>query len=477
MFQKKRYFLSIFFCLLFLILCSLPGILPEHAAGDALNTSVSFDLPQTLSEPRVPFAVIDPSVQPSLTLYAKSAVLMDAESGRILYEKNGYEILPMASTTKIMTCILALENGDLNDYAEVSSYASGMPKVHLGARSGEFFRLEDLLYSLMLESHNDSAVIIAEHIAGNTGEFADMMNRKARKIGCDNTFFITPNGLDAVSTSTDGQTHIHSTTAADLARIMSYCITSSPKKEEFLTITRTASHSFTGFQKSGEDYVSDGRTFTCNNHNAFLSMMEGALSGKTGFTANAGYCYVGSLRQEDRTFVVALLACGWPNNKSYKWSDTKKLMSYGLENYTTHPLQEALLSSSDLVIGVTGLSALGQPLGKGCFRAERAAELLGCTMEHHITEEDLARLIASEQGQQKDLKGRTFYAVLHQYEEKEHRAAAEKLVELLRRQGIEHVLVTCATGNRRQSGENTNPWYGRAELPVREAEEEWEPGE
>ena len=139
--------------------------------------------------------------------------------------------------------------------------------------------------------------------------------------------------------------------------------------------------------------------------------------------------------------------------------------------------EPALLSSSDLVIGVTGLSALGQPLGKGCFRAERAAELLGCTMEHHITEEDLARLIASEQGQQKDLKGRTFYAVLHQYEEKEHRAAAEKLVELLRRQGIEHVLVTCATGNRRQSGENTNPWYGRAELPVREAEEEWEPGE
>ena len=254
----------------------------------------------------------------------------------------------MASTTKIMTCILALENGDLNDYAEASSYASGMPKVHLGVRSGEYFRLEDLLYSLMLESHNDSAVVIAEHIAGSTGEFADMMNRKAKEIGCENTFFITPNGLDAVSTSTDGQTHIHSTTATDLARIMSYCITSSPKKEEFLTITRTASHSFTGFHKSGEEYVSDGRSFTCNNHNAFLSMMEGALSGKTGFTANAGYCYVGSLRQEDRTFVVALLACGWPNNKSYKWSDTKKLMSYGLENYTTHTLQEALLSSSDL---------------------------------------------------------------------------------------------------------------------------------
>lgn len=346
--QKKRYFLYILFSLLFLILCSLPAMHTGNTAADVLNHSISSGLPQTLSVFRAPSAVVDSSVQPSITLYAKSAVLMDAESGRVLYEKNGSEILPMASTTKIMTCILALENGDLNDYAEASSYASGMPKVHLGVRSGEYFRLEDLLYSLMLESHNDSAVVIAEHIAGSTGGFADMMNRKAKEIGCENTFFITPNGLDAVSTSTDGQTHIHSTTATDLARIMSYCITSSPKKDEFLTITRTASHSFTGFQKSGEEYVSDGRSFTCNNHNAFLSMMEGALSGKTGFTANAGYCYVGSLRQEDRTFVVALLACGWPNNKSYKWSDTKKLMSYGLENYTTHTLQEALLSSSDL---------------------------------------------------------------------------------------------------------------------------------
>ncbi len=346
--QKKRYFLSLFFSLLFLILCSFPGMYPQKEAADVLKTFSSFDLRKALSVSKAPSAVIDSTVQPSLTLYAKSAVLMDAESGRILYEKNGFEILPMASTTKIMTCILALENGNLDDYAEASSYASSMPKVHLGVRSGECFRLEDLLYSLMLESHNDSAVVIAEHIAGSTGEFADMMNRKAKEIGCENTFFITPNGLDAVSTSAGGQTHIHSTTAADLARIMSYCIISSPKKEEFLTITHTSSHSFTGFQKSGENYVSDGRSFTCNNHNAFLSMMEGALSGKTGFTANAGYCYVGSLRQEDRTFVVALLACGWPNNKSYKWSDTKKLMSYGLENYTTHTLQEALLSSSEL---------------------------------------------------------------------------------------------------------------------------------
>ena len=99
--------------------------------------------------------------------------------------------------------------------------------------------------------------------------------------------------------------------------------------------------------------------------------------------------------------------------------------------------EPALLSSSDLVIGVTGLSALGQPLGKGCFRAERAAELLDCTMEHHITEEDLARLIASEQGQQKDLKGRTFYAVLHQYEEKVH-ALADQMIKIDLDDGVKH---------------------------------------
>ena len=98
-----------------------------------------------------------------------------------------------------------------------------------------------------------------------------------------------------------------------------------PKREEFLTITRTSSYSFGDTEGL--------RSFTVGNKNAFLTMMEGALSGKTGFTNNAGYCYVGALKREDRTFIVALLACGWPNNRSYKWSDTRKLMSYGLEHY------------------------------------------------------------------------------------------------------------------------------------------------
>lgn len=274
----------------------------------------------------------------NLRLYAQSAILMDAGSGRILYEKNGHEKRPMASTTKIMTCILTLECGNLEDEVEVSSYAAGMPKVRLGIRQGETYKLRDLLYSLMLESHNDSAVAIAEHIGGSTEGFAKMMNQKARDIGCFDTFFITPNGLDATAQNDDGEMRVHSTTAADLARIMSYCIMDSPKREEFLTITRTPAYQFS----------SNGRSFYCNNHNAFLGMMEGALSGKTGFTGNAGYCYVGALQRDGKTYVVALLACGWPNNKTYKWSDTKALMNYGLENYEYCSLADMRIREEEL---------------------------------------------------------------------------------------------------------------------------------
>ena len=148
-------------------------------------------------------------------LYARSAVLMDADTGRILFEKNGGEQLPMASTTKIMTLLVTLENADLEGEVAVSSYAASMPDVQLNIREGERYRLRDLCYSLMLESHNDTAVAIAEHVGGSVEGFASMMNQKARDLGCAHTYFITPNGLDAQDAN-----GVHSTTAADLAKIM-----------------------------------------------------------------------------------------------------------------------------------------------------------------------------------------------------------------------------------------------------------------
>lgn len=263
-----------------------------------------------------------------LDLYAQSAVLMDADSGRILYGKNEDEIMANASTTKILTCILALEMGDLNAYVPVSSTAARMPKVHLGMQTGQYFKLEDLLYSLMLESHNDSAVAIAEYIGGSVEGFAVLMNEKAKSIGCENTYFITPNGLDAV----EGD-KFHSTTATDLSKIMSYCILRSPKKEEFLKICTQRNYSFSDYKQTENGFVATGRSYSCSNKNSFLSMMEGVLAGKTGFTNKAGYCYVAALQDEERTFVVALLACGWPSHKTYKWSDTKELFQYGLDNF------------------------------------------------------------------------------------------------------------------------------------------------
>ena len=251
-------------------------------------------------------------------LYARSAVLMDANNGRILFEKNGTEQLPMASTTKIMTLLITLENANPENTVTISSYASSMPEVKLHIREGEQYRLKDLCYSLMLESHNDSAVAIAEHVGGSVEAFAAMMNQKARDLGCYHTYFITPNGLDA-----SDESGVHSTTAEDLARIMRACM----EREDFLAITREPSWSFSD--------LSGTRHFTVNNKNAFLHMMDGALTGKTGFTNGAGYCYAGALERDGRRLIAVVLACGWPSNRTRKWSDTQKLMNYGLTYF--HP--------------------------------------------------------------------------------------------------------------------------------------------
>ncbi len=270
---------------------------------------------------------------------AQSAVLMDAETGRILYGKNEDAVRPMASTTKIMTCILALENSSLDDVVEVSEHAASMPDVQLNIRKGETYRLRDLLYSMMLESHNDSAMAIAEHVGGSQEGFAAMMNQKARDIGCVNTCFITPNGLDASVEETGEQ---HSTTAAELAMILRYCIFQSPKKEEFLEITRAPSHTFANLE--------GGRSFSCINHNALLTSMEGAVSGKTGFTNGAGYCYVGAVEKDGKTFIASLLACGWPPHKTYKWQDMRRLIAYGDSHYEYCEILEKKVALSPVTV-------------------------------------------------------------------------------------------------------------------------------
>ena len=249
-------------------------------------------------------------------LYALSAVLMDGDSGRVLYEKNGETPLANASTTKVLTCIVALESAPGDDYVQVSQNAVSQSEVKLGLQKGEQYYLEDLLYSLMLKSHNDTAVAIAEHCGGTVEGFARMLNRKAKQIGCEDTYFITPNGLDA-----EDENGKHHTTAKDLALIMRYAI----RNRTFLHIAQTRDYTFSE--------ITGKRTFSVHNTNALLDRMEGVLAGKTGYTSQAGYCYVCAWEKEGRTFIVSLLGCGWPNHKNYKWSDTEKLLSFGDYNF------------------------------------------------------------------------------------------------------------------------------------------------
>lgn len=246
------------------------------------------------------------------SLHAKSALLMDADSGRVLYEKNGYTKMPMASTTKIMTCIYVLEHANLNDTVKISSLAASQPKVRLGVQVGEEYRLGDLLYALMLESYNDVAVAIAEHVGGTVENFCKAMTKKAKDLGCKDTSFQTPNGLDADN---------HYTTARDLALIARYAI----KNEKFIEITNTPSYEIRELKKQ--------TSHSLTNKDAFLRQFEGAIGVKTGFTGKAGYCFVGAVKRENRSFISVVLASGWPPNKQWKWSDTTILMNYGVSNY------------------------------------------------------------------------------------------------------------------------------------------------
>lgn len=251
-----------------------------------------------------------------LSLNARAAVLMDADSGRILYGKNETMAFPMASTTKIMTLIVALEHNEPDQIVMASAEASAMPEVRLGVHEGERYRMEDLYYAMMLESFNDAAMMIAEGTVGSVENFAELMNEKAISLGCTQTYFITPNGLDAAD-----EKGVHSSTAEDMAKIMRYAI----DNEYFLKITQTADYSFTDCDRK--------RSFEVHNKNVLLTMMDGVLSGKTGYTADAGYCYVCAVKKDDRTFIAALLGSGWPPHKGYKWSDVQTLLDYGDKNY------------------------------------------------------------------------------------------------------------------------------------------------
>ena len=249
------------------------------------------------------------------TIYSKGSVLIEKESKRVLYEKNAHEKMAMASTTKIMTCIVAIEAGKLDEIVTVSGKAARAPKVKLNLKTGEKQKLGDLLYSLMLESHNDTAVAIAEHVGGSVEEFCAMMTEKAKAIGAENTCFETPNGLD-------GQAHY--STPYDMALIAAYAL----DNPEFVKIINTPQIEIPTTQVEGS------KKHTLINKNRFLSQYEGAEGVKTGYTSKAGHCFVGAVKKEDMELIGVALGAGWDSKgKSRKYTDVIKLMNYGYNNY------------------------------------------------------------------------------------------------------------------------------------------------
>lgn len=247
-------------------------------------------------------------------LSAHAAVLIEAGSGNVIYEKNPHEKLPMASTTKIMTALVALEEGDLSKTVRVAENACGVEGSSIYLTAGEELTLEDLLYALLLESANDAAAAIACEIAGGIEPFAERMNRLAETIGLTESHFTNPHGLDDEA---------HYTTAYDLARLTAYAM----QNIQFRKIVSTYRHEI---PLRGDEGVR-----VLLNHNKLLRMSENVIGVKTGFTKRSGRCLV-SAAERDGVCVIAVTL-----NAPDDWRDHTLLHETGFSRYHTEILAEA----------------------------------------------------------------------------------------------------------------------------------------
>ncbi len=252
-------------------------------------------------------------IQAAPSLSASAAVLMEESGGRILMDVNAHTRMPMASTTKIMTAIVALESTDVQKTVTVSEKAVGIEGSSVYLKAGEELTMEQLLYALLLESANDAAAAIAIEIAGDISAFSDMMNETAKRIGLTETHFTNPHGLDD---------EMHYTTAYDLALLASYAL----KNETFRKIVSTHK---TTVPLNG----SDG-TRLLVNHNKMLKIYDGAIGVKTGYTRRSGRCLVSAAERDGVTMIAVTLSA--PDD----WHDHTSMLDYGFSLYEAVSLAE-----------------------------------------------------------------------------------------------------------------------------------------
>lgn len=280
--------------------------------------------------------------QPEIS--ADAAILIDSSSEKILYSKNENQKMYPASTTKILTAILTIENCNLNDvvtvpYEAISSITSGYSVAAL--QTGEQLTVEQLLQVMLLHSANDAANVLAFHVSGSIENFAELMNNKVSELGLTNTHFTNPSGMHNEN---------HYTTAHDLAIIMKYCMKNDTFRSlsslKYCTIPATNKYDVRVFNTTNELLIYDNRDVSSNYYYKY------AIAGKTGYTTQAKNCLVSVAKKENLELICVVLSAGiYPDNVSAKFVDTKAIFEYGYNNYTIKKLREKDAIATQIEIG------------------------------------------------------------------------------------------------------------------------------
>lgn len=250
---------------------------------------------------------------------SRSAVVIDRKSKNIIYGKNENVKKAMASTTKIMTAMVVIQNTNLNNIVDISKKVAGTGGSRLGLKAGDKITVKDLLYGLLLRSGNDCAVALAEYVAGSVPEFSNLMNQNAQMLGLNNTHFVTPHGLDEEE---------HYTTAYELAILADYAL----NNEVFAQIVNTKSYTI-NINKNSK---------TLNNTNELLGNLNGVYGVKTGFTNGAGRCLVTSIKRGNLDVICVVLGA---DTKKDRTRDSAKLIEYTFNKYEEIDIKEKIKES------------------------------------------------------------------------------------------------------------------------------------
>lgn len=274
-------------------------IFPVCCFADEENNEEEEQIPELVE------VASDSAEEPNLN--SRAAIIYDRNSKEVIYGKEENTKRKMASTTKIMTCMVVLEKGELTDTVIVSKKAAGTGGSRVGLKTGDKVSVQDLLYGLMLCSGNDAAVALAEHVGGSVEGFADLMNEKARQLNLSNTHFVTPHGLDNEE---------HYTTAYELAIMADNAL----KNNTFSSIVGTKNITIN----------INGKPRNLSNTNELLGSMAGVYGVKTGFTNGANRCLVTSCKRENLDIITVVLGA---DTKKFRTQDSIKLINYAMNNY------------------------------------------------------------------------------------------------------------------------------------------------